>query len=113
MYLTGPMGMSTAAAAAAANVWGGTVLVLTLVGALAGDSRLGRCRAVVAAGVLYLLVSAVLSPLALVLTPTSNLSSAFSLILTMLVSVNYYPLFRERLYFIATQSFSWNLGLKI
>ncbi|KAG8038805.1 hypothetical protein GUJ93_ZPchr0643g7041 [Zizania palustris] len=55
MYLTGPMGMSTAAAAAAANVWGGTVLVLTLVGALAGDSRLGRYRAVVAAGVLYLL----------------------------------------------------------
>uniref|UniRef100_A0A0E0N5N2 Major facilitator superfamily (MFS) profile domain-containing protein n=1 Tax=Oryza rufipogon TaxID=4529 RepID=A0A0E0N5N2_ORYRU len=55
MYLTGLMGMSMAAAAAAANAWGGTVMVLTLVGALAADSHLGRYRAVVAAGVLYLL----------------------------------------------------------
>uniref|UniRef100_A0A0D9YI18 Uncharacterized protein n=1 Tax=Oryza glumipatula TaxID=40148 RepID=A0A0D9YI18_9ORYZ len=57
MYLAGPMGMSTAAAAAGANAWAGTVLVLTLVGALAADSRLGRYRAIVAAGVLHLLVS--------------------------------------------------------
>uniref|UniRef100_A0A0E0CAX6 Uncharacterized protein n=1 Tax=Oryza meridionalis TaxID=40149 RepID=A0A0E0CAX6_9ORYZ len=49
------MGMSTAAAAAGANAWAGTVLVLTLVGALAADSRLGRYRAIVAAGVLHLL----------------------------------------------------------
>ncbi|EEE55744.1 hypothetical protein OsJ_04245 [Oryza sativa Japonica Group] len=56
MYLAGPMGMSTAAAAAGANAWAGTVLVLTLVGALAADSRLGRYRAIVAAGVLHLLV---------------------------------------------------------
>nr|BAB86544.1 OSJNBb0008G24.14 [Oryza sativa Japonica Group] len=55
MYLAGPMGMSTAAAAAGANAWAGTVLVLTLVGALAADSRLGRYRAIVAAGVLHLL----------------------------------------------------------
>ncbi|EEE55747.1 hypothetical protein OsJ_04250 [Oryza sativa Japonica Group] len=55
MYLTGLMGMSMAAAAAADNAWGGTVMVLTLVGALAADSHLGRYRAVVAAGVLYLL----------------------------------------------------------
>lgn len=57
-YLTGPLGMSTAAAAAGVNAWSGTVLVLPLVGALAADySRLGRYRAVLAAGVLYLLVS--------------------------------------------------------
>uniref|UniRef100_A0A0E0JRM0 Uncharacterized protein n=1 Tax=Oryza punctata TaxID=4537 RepID=A0A0E0JRM0_ORYPU len=68
MYLTGPMGMSTAAAAAGANAWGGTVLVLTLVGALAADSRLGRYRAIVAAGVLHLLslgmltISSVMQP---------------------------------------------------
>jgi dipeptide/tripeptide permease len=55
MYLTGPMAMSTAAAAAGANAWGGTVLVLTL----AADSRLGRYRAIVAAGVLHLLVSSI------------------------------------------------------
>nr|BAJ98126.1 predicted protein [Hordeum vulgare subsp. vulgare] len=54
-YLTGPLGMSTAAAAAGVNAWSGTVLVLPLVGALAADSRLGRYRAVLLAGVLYLL----------------------------------------------------------
>ncbi|TKW17952.1 hypothetical protein SEVIR_5G402400v4 [Setaria viridis] len=55
MYLTGPLGMPTASAAAGVNAWAGTVLVLPLVGALAADSRLGRYRAVLAAGVLYLL----------------------------------------------------------
>ncbi|KAF7031815.1 hypothetical protein CFC21_043085 [Triticum aestivum] len=54
-YLTGPLGMSTAAGAASVNAWSGTVLVLPLVGALAADSRLGRYRAVLLAGVLYLL----------------------------------------------------------
>ncbi|PUZ53745.1 LOW QUALITY PROTEIN: hypothetical protein GQ55_5G075000 [Panicum hallii var. hallii] len=55
MYLTGPLGMPTAAAAAGVNAWAGTVQVLPLVGALAADTRLGRYRAVLAAGVLYLL----------------------------------------------------------
>uniref|UniRef100_A0ACD5VXJ3 Uncharacterized protein n=1 Tax=Avena sativa TaxID=4498 RepID=A0ACD5VXJ3_AVESA len=54
-YLSGPLGMSTAAAATGANAWSGTVLVLPLVGALAADSRIGRYRAVLLAGVLYLL----------------------------------------------------------
>jgi solute carrier family 15 (peptide/histidine transporter), member 3/4 len=57
MYLTGPLGMSTAAAAAGVNTWSGTVQVLPLVGALVADSRLGRYRALLAACVLYLLVS--------------------------------------------------------
>jgi peptide/histidine transporter 3/4 len=56
LYLTGPMAMSTAAAATAANTWGGTVLVLTLAGGLAADSSgLGRYRAVLVASALYLL----------------------------------------------------------
>jgi dipeptide/tripeptide permease len=58
MYLTGPLGMSTAAAASGVNTWPGTVQVLPLVGALAADSRIGRYRAVMAGRLLYLLVSA-------------------------------------------------------
>jgi peptide/histidine transporter 3/4 len=56
MYLTGQLGMSTAAAAAGVNAWGGTAFMLPLLGALAADSWIGRPRAVVASGVLYLLV---------------------------------------------------------
>ncbi|CAN6231132.1 unnamed protein product [Urochloa humidicola] len=55
MYLTGHLGMSTAAAAASVNVFIGTVSMLPLAGALIADSRLGRYRAVLVAGVLYLL----------------------------------------------------------
>jgi peptide/histidine transporter 3/4 len=58
MFLTGPLGMTTASAAAGVNAWAGTVQVLPLVGALAADSRLGRYRAILAASAFYLLVSA-------------------------------------------------------
>uniref|UniRef100_A0ACD5XC77 Uncharacterized protein n=1 Tax=Avena sativa TaxID=4498 RepID=A0ACD5XC77_AVESA len=74
-YLSGPLGMSTAAAATGANAWSGTVQVLPLVGALAADSRLGRYRAVLLAGVLYLLSLGMLTASSMLQTrrpPPSN-----------------------------------------
>ncbi|CAO1944255.1 unnamed protein product [Urochloa humidicola] len=55
MYLTGHLGVSMAAAAASVNAFIGTGMVLPLAGAMIADSRLGRYRAVLVAGVLYLL----------------------------------------------------------
>uniref|UniRef100_A0ACD5VVK3 Uncharacterized protein n=2 Tax=Avena sativa TaxID=4498 RepID=A0ACD5VVK3_AVESA len=74
-YLTGPLGMFTAAAATSVNAWSGTVQVLPLVGALAADSRLGRYRAVLLAGVLYLLSLGMLTVSSMLQTSRSHPSS--------------------------------------
>ncbi|XP_020890856.1 LOW QUALITY PROTEIN: protein NRT1/ PTR FAMILY 5.14 [Arabidopsis lyrata subsp. lyrata] len=85
-YLTGPLGQSTAVAAANVNAWSGVATLLPALGAFVADAFLGRYRTIIIASLIYVLglafltLSAFLIPISCSENSTEVISSPSSLL---------------------------------
>ncbi|KAG2322430.1 hypothetical protein Bca4012_056817 [Brassica carinata] len=90
-YLTGPLGQSTAVAAANVNAWSGISSILPVLGAFVADAFLGRYRTIIIASLIYVLGMALLTLSALLVPVTSeNTESTSSSLLSLLFFFSLY-----------------------
>ncbi|XP_010521163.1 PREDICTED: protein NRT1/ PTR FAMILY 5.14-like [Tarenaya hassleriana] len=102
-YLTGPLGESTASAAANVNAWSGTAGSLPVLGAFISDAFLGRFHTVLVASLIYVLGLALLtlSALLIPISPSTdeNSDTAMAVVTSQSSMVN--ALFFFSLYMVA------------
>ncbi|KAG7586749.1 MFS transporter superfamily [Arabidopsis thaliana x Arabidopsis arenosa] len=89
-YLTGPLGQSTAVAAANVNAWSGIATLLPVLGAFVADAFLGRYRTIIIATLIYVLGLAFLTLSAFLIPNTTEVNSTPSSFLNALFFFSLY-----------------------
>ncbi|KAL9311480.1 putative proton-dependent oligopeptide transporter family, major facilitator superfamily [Arabidopsis thaliana] len=89
-FLTGPLGESTAVAAANVNAWSGIATLLPVLGAFVADAFLGRYRTIIISSLIYVLGLAFLTLSAFLIPNTTEVTSSTSSFLNVLFFFSLY-----------------------